>query len=103
MDPQIHQNLGELRGRLGALEDRMQSMERDIDMRLDRMERMSNEKLDAIKSNLDASSSELKDLIHDLQTSRSEIRGGWKAIGLLSVMVTTLGAGIAWLIDHFGK
>jgi chromosome segregation ATPase len=85
MDPQtqakVHENIGELRGRLSSVEARLESLEKSIDSRLGRIE----------------------ESIERLQECVTSTKGGWKAITLLATIgAATLAAG-AWLFDRFWR
>ncbi len=89
-DPQLHQDLGELRGRLGALEERMSGLEKDIDQRLERMER-------EFKGDFE----KLTGLLQEVRDNQTAVKGGWKAITIFFGAIASVSAGISWIIDHF--
>lgn len=86
----LHQDIGELRGRLHAMENRIESLEKDIDMRLDRMERDFSEKLGQLMS-----------IASEVRDNQTAVKGGWKALTILFSVMATFSAAVAWLVDHF--
>ena len=46
---------------------------------------------------------DLEGRLEVLETSAAEKRGGWKVIAAVAGSAGTIGAGIAWLIQHFSE
>ena len=80
-DPIIHQQLGELKGRLDAQEKRINSLEEDIDARLNHIEA----KLDSILEGMAAA------------------RGGWKVVSVIGSIILVVAGAITWVYDHFSR
>jgi len=39
--------------------------------------------------------------VNELELKQAELKGGWKAIGVLAAMASTLGGVAGWLLNHF--